>query len=59
MIISLSKLMAHKKNKGKQIKKMKKNSAVTFDADERKNYLQGMIGAKRRRREFHLKKVES
>ena len=42
--------MAAKKNKGKQIKKMKKNSAVTFDPEERKNYLQGMIGAKRRRR---------
>lgn len=35
-----------------------KNSAVTFDPEERKNYLKGMIGAKKRRREFYMKKME-
>lgn len=33
-----------------QHKKNKKNSAVTFDEEERSNYLKGMIGCKRRRR---------
>ena len=45
--------------KERKIKKLKKNTAVTFDADERKNYLKGLIGAKKRRREFYLKKVET
>jgi len=39
-------------------KNNKKNSAVTFDYQERQNYLKGMIGAKKRRREFYQKKVE-
>lgn len=47
-----------KKQQNKQKKQHKKNSAVTFDEDERSNYLKGMIGCKRRRREFYLKKVE-
>ena len=29
---------------------MKKNTAVTFNAEERNSYLKGMIGAKKRRR---------
>lgn len=38
----------HKKNN--QHKKSKKNTAVTFDYEERQSYLKGMIGAKKRRR---------
>ena len=45
--------------KQRKTKKLKKNTAVTFDSDERKNYLKGMIGAKKRRRQFYLKKVEN
>jgi len=41
-----------------QHKKSKKNTAVTFDFEERQNYLKNMIGAKKRRREFYYKKVE-
>jgi hypothetical protein len=36
--------------KHSQNKKSKKNSAVTFDFEERQSYLKGMIGAKKRRR---------
>ena len=36
--------------KNNQNRKNKKNSAVTFDFEERQNYLKGMIGAKKRRR---------
>jgi ribosomal RNA-processing protein 17 len=49
--------------KGKEVKKgyykkSKRNTAVTFDEEDRHNYLQGMIGAKKRRREFYNKKME-
>ena len=37
---------------------MKRNTAVTFDAEDRHNYLKNMIGAKNRRREFYNKKME-
>lgn len=50
--------MGKKANKQKQMKKLKKQSAVTFDPEERRNYLKGMIGAKKRRREHYYKKVE-
>lgn len=49
--------MGKKTNKQKQYKKQHKQSAVTFDADERKQFLQGMIGAKKRRREHYYKQV--
>lgn len=39
-----------KKTKKQNPSKLKKHSAVTFNAEERKQYLQGMIGAKKRRR---------
>lgn len=57
-IINNLKLMA-KNKKHRQIKKLKKNTAVTFDANERQNYLKANIGAKKRRREFYLKKMEN
>lgn len=38
----------HKKQRN--IKKLKKNTAVTFDPEERQKYLKGLIGAKKRRR---------
>jgi len=34
----------------RQDKKMKRNTAVTFDENDRSNYLKGMIGSKKRRR---------
>ena len=36
----------------------KKHSAVTFDENERDAYLKGMFGAKKRRRDHYIKKVE-
>lgn len=39
-------------------KKNKRNTAVTFDEEDRHNYLKSMIGAKKRRREFYHKKME-
>lgn len=48
----------NKSKQGNQARKLKKTSAVTFDPEERRQYLKGMIGAKNRRREFYQKKVE-
>ena len=53
----MAKQQNNKKNHN-QHKNNKKNSAVTFDYQERQDYLKGMIGAKKRRREFYQKKVE-
>lgn len=53
--------MTNTKGKNKQTRQKrqnKKNTAVTFDPEERSNYLKGMIGCKKRRREFYFKKVE-
>jgi hypothetical protein len=38
----------HKKSN--QFKHKKRNTAVTFDSEDRNNYLNNMIGAKKRRR---------
>ena len=35
----------------------KKQTAVTFDEDDRNQYLKSMFGAKKRRREFYQKKL--
>jgi hypothetical protein len=52
--------MAKKNKEGKKgfHKKNKRNTAVTFDAEDRHNYLKNNIGAKKRRREFYNKKME-
>ena len=39
-------------------RKQKQNSAVTFDEEERSNFLKGMFGAKKRRKQFNKKRVE-
>ena len=36
----------------------KKFSAVTFDENERESYLKGMYGAKKRRKQHYIHKVE-
>ena len=36
----------------------KKQTAVTFDEEDRNQYLKSMFGAKKRRKEFYQKKVE-
>jgi hypothetical protein len=41
---------AHKNQQHHHQRQKKKNSAVTFDPEERRSYLKGMIGAKKRRR---------
>lgn len=47
-----------KNNKNKMVHKKKKQTAITFNAEERTNYLKNMIGAKKRRKEFYIKKSE-
>ena len=42
----------------KQFKNEKRNRAVTFDPEERRQHLKNMIGSKKRRREFYHKKME-
>ena len=47
------------KNKNnKMIHKKKRQTAITFNAEERTNYLKNMIGAKKRRKQFYIKKSE-
>ena len=52
--------MGKKNNKSnmRSQRKQKATTAITFDEEERSNFLKGMFGAKQRRREFYKKKME-
>ncbi len=50
---SQNKNKKHHNHKGRQ-----KHTAIVFDEKERDAYLKGMFGAKKRRREYHQKRVE-